>query len=159
MEWLWWLIIVAFFGLSFVGLFVPVIPSTPLVLLGFLVYRLLIGDVFLGWGFWLTMVLLTVFSFVVDYVASGVLVKRSGGSKAAVWSAVLGAMVGPFVFGPLGLFVGPFLAVVAVEWLRQQNLSRAVRVGGASLVGLVGGSLFRGLLHLVMIVWFLLVVF
>jgi len=155
MDWLIWLLIVLCFGLSFVGLFVPVIPSTPLVLLGFLFYQWFLSDDFLGWGFWITMVALTVISFIVDYAASGLLVKRTGGSKAAVWAAVLGAVAGPFIFGPLGLFLGPLLAVVVVEWIRHRQLPQAVRVGLASLVGLLGGSLFRGLLHVVMIVWFL----
>ncbi len=159
MEGLVWLVIVICFGLSFVGLLVPVIPSTPLVLLGFLVYQWFIGDVFLGWGFWVTMIVLTAVSFVSDYVASGWLVKRAGGSQAAVWAAVLGAVIGPFIFGPFGLFIGPVLAVVAVEWFRHPHFPQALRVGLASLVGLLGGALFRGLLHLVMIVWFLFVVF
>lgn len=159
MEWALWLVVIFCFALSFVGLLVPVIPSTPLVLLGFLVYQWFIGDVFLGWGFWVTMVLLTVLSFVVDYLSSGLLVKRFGGSKAAVWAAILGAVIGPFVFGPFGLFLGPFLAVLAVEWMRHQHLPQAFRVGIASLIGLLGGGLFRGLLHIVMMVWFLFVVF
>lgn len=159
MEWVLWLVVWACFLLSFVGLLVPVIPSTPLVLLGFLVFEWFIGDGFLGWGFWVTMVLLTAVSLVIDVAASGLLVKRAGGSRASFWAAVLGALFGPFVLGPLGLLVGPFLAVVAVEWWRHQHLPKAVRIGFASLVGLLGGSLFRGFIHVVMIVWFLFVVF
>jgi len=158
-EWILWLVVIVCFGLSFVGLVVPVIPSTPLVLIGFLVYQLFIGDVFLGWVFWGTMVLLTIISFIVDYLASGWLVKRAGGSKEAIWAAVLGAVAGPFILGPLGLFIGPFLAVVAVELIRKKNLQQAFQVGLASLIGFLFGGLFRGVLHIVMIVWFLFIVF
>lgn len=159
MEWLVWGIILFLFFASFIGLVAPIIPSTPLILAGFLLYQIFIGEASLGWGFWLTMLALTVLSFVIDYVSSGLFVKRYGGSRGSFWAAILGVMFGPFLLGPFGLLLGPFLAVVLVELFHRQKIAQAIRVGAASVIGFLGGSLFRGLIHLGMIIWFFVLVF
>ncbi len=158
MEWLIWGIILVLFIFSFVGLVAPVIPSTPLIFIGFGLYHFFIGDIPLGWGFWLTMLVLTAISFVIDYVSSGFFVRRFGGSKVSFWAAIFGVMIGPFLFGPVGLLLGPFLLVILVELFRRQDLVQALRVATASVVGFLGGSLFRGLIHLGMIIWFFVLV-
>ncbi|PTX55043.1 hypothetical protein C8P63_1222 [Melghirimyces profundicolus] len=153
MELIWWILTVGLFILGFAGLVLPVLPDAPLLLLGFLVYHFLINPEVLNPPFWIGAVLITIGVVLIDYFAGGIAARTYGGSKWSVLAAVAGALAG-IPFGPLGILVGPLVAVVGVEWIRKKDWREALRIGYGTLVGFLGGLLVKGLLMTGLVIWF-----
>lgn len=151
---IWWILIILSFLISFIGIVMPVIPGVPFIWLGFAIYHYAISPL-VGWQFWLTMLLFSALIFIVDFVASGSWVKKRGGSKQGAWAAVLGMIIGPLMIGPLGVIIGPFVLVITVEMMRGVQFKKAIQIGTASLIGLLGGSIVKVILQMVMIVLFI----
>ena len=153
MTFLWWVLIIVLFLASFIGIVMPVIPGVTLIWIGLLLYHFILSPL-TGWQFWITQLVFTILTIVVDFLASSTWVKRKGGSKAGAWAAIIGILVGPMIFGPLGFIIGPFLFVVAAEMIRGVEWNQAAQIGFASLVGLLGGSVVKGIIHFLMILIF-----
>lgn len=154
MEALWWILVVLFFLAGFLGLLFPALPDAPLLFVGFLLYHFLIDSRTLYWPFWTAAVVVTLLAVLVDYVAGGVAARTYGGSRSAVWAALVGAVLFPFVLGPLGVVVGPLVAVVIVERVQRKPWREALKAGWGTLVGFLGGLFFKGLLMIGMLIWF-----
>ncbi len=147
-----------FFVLGMVGTFLPVLPGAPLLLIGMLIYGFFEQFAHLTWQFFLGQLILMSFVFGVDYLAGVWGVKRYGGSKSAVWGSIIGALLGLFLMGPLGILLGPFLGAVAGELLARRNMDQAVRAGVGTLVGFLGGALLKLVIQTLMLVWFFSVI-
>ncbi|MBO2532990.1 hypothetical protein SAMN04488025_11752 [Planifilum fulgidum] len=156
MEVLWWILVVILFVAGFAGLLIPVLPDAPLLFVGFLVYHFLIDSDALNWPFWVAAVIVMAVAFLVDYVASGVAARTYGGSRLSVLAAVAGAIIFPFILGPVGILVGPLVAVVIVELIQRKSWQEALRVGWGTLVGFLGGLFFKGLLMFGILIWFVI---
>ncbi|KPC70262.1 MULTISPECIES: DUF456 domain-containing protein [Laceyella] len=155
MEWLLWVLVFFLIILGFVGLIVPVLPDVPLLVAGFAVYHFLIdGGEQLGTGFWITTLLVAVLLMLVDYISSSVAVKKYGGSTLAVVAAVLGVLTFPFIIGPIGIIVGPFLLVFLMELVIKRNATEAFKVAYGTLVGFLGGIFVKFLVMLGLVIWF-----
>ncbi|TCW41785.1 DUF456 domain-containing protein [Laceyella sacchari] len=155
MEWLLWVLVFFLIILGFVGLIVPVLPDVPLMVAGFAVYHFLIdrGEQ-LGTGFWITTLLIAVLLMLVDYISSSVAVKKYGGSTLAVVAAVLGVLTFPFIIGPIGIIVGPFVLVFLMELVIKRNVTEAFKVAYGTLVGFLGGIFVKFIVMLGLVIWF-----
>lgn len=153
-EVLGWILILVLFMAGFLGLLLPVLPDAPLLFVGFLLYHFLIDSNALNWPFWVVAAIVTGVAILIDYVAGGVAARTYGGSRKAVLAAVAGAILFPFILGPLGILVGPLVAVVFVELLQKKSWQEALRAGWGTLVGFLGGIFFKGLLMIGMLIWF-----
>lgn len=71
-------------------------------------------------------------------------------------AAVAGAIIFPFILGPVGILVGPLVAVVIVELIQRKSWQEALRVGWGTLVGFLGGLFFKGLLMFGILIWFVI---
>lgn len=80
--------------------------------------------------------------------------KKYGGSRASVWGSTIGLIVGPFVIPGLGLLLGPFLGAVVGEMLAGTSGTQALRAGWGAVVGLLGSTVVKVALQLVMIILF-----
>jgi uncharacterized protein len=154
MDAIWWILVIILFIAGYLGLLIPVLPDAPLLFVGFLLYHFLIDSHSLNGPFWIAAVIVTLLTILVDYVASGVAARTYGGSRISVWAAVIGAIVFPFLLGPLGILVGPLVAVVVVELIQRKSWEEALRVGWGTLVGFLGGLFFKGILMTGMLIWF-----
>ncbi|MFD1426189.1 uncharacterized protein YqgC (DUF456 family) [Kroppenstedtia sanguinis] len=157
MEIIWWILVVLLFILGFAGLILPVLPDAPLLFIGFLLYHFLIDSDVLSTSFWVGAVGITLVVVVIDYVAGGITARTYGGSKWSIPVAILGGLVG-ISFGPLGILIGPFLAVFLLEWILKKDWQQALRVGYGTLVGFFGGLFIKGLLMVGLLIWFLILV-
>ncbi|HHX74759.1 MAG TPA: DUF456 domain-containing protein [Firmicutes bacterium] len=147
------------FLLGLAGTFLPVLPGAILIYAGMLVYGLLTRFTSLDATFFLLQALVLLLVFAVDFLATAVGTKRYGGGKAAAWGAALGMVAGVIFFGPFGLAAGPFLGAVAAEmFFGNKTADQAFRAGFGTLIGLVGGTVLKLLLELLMIVYFFLVI-
>lgn len=132
-------------GLS--GLLLPVVPGAPILFLG-----LLFGawaEDFQYIGVWTLLILagMAGLTYVVEFAASILGVRKYGGSRRAMAGAVLGGIVGLFLGIP-GILLGPFAGAVIGELSLQRSLDQASRAGFGTVVGLaigVAGKLAVGI--------------
>jgi len=154
MENLWWLAIALLFLLAYLGLIIPALPDAPFVLAGFGVYHFFIDDTPLKGGFWITAIIVVLVLFLVDYLASGLAVKKYGGTPWSIVAAVLGLITFPLFLGPLGILIGPFVLVFLLEWFLKKSWQEALKIGYSTLIGFMGGIAVKFLIITAMIVWF-----
>ncbi len=154
-----WILIIALFGVAFVGLIYPIIPSVLFILGGFVVYGLFYTFSDLPWWFWLIEILLVVLLFGADTVSNLVGVKKFGGSNAGIWGSTIGLLIGPFVIPFAGILVGPFLGAVVAELLvTRTTWQQAMKAGVGSLVGFLTSIITKGILQALMIGLFFFVI-
>lgn len=121
-----------------VGAMVPLIPGTPLVFAGALVYAIATDFAPVGAGRLVILAVLAVAGWALEHVAGALGARRAGGGRAAVVGAILGALVG-LAFAPLGLLLGPIAGAIAGELLSGRDPARSVRAGVGTAVGVVLG--------------------
>ncbi|MDD2309337.1 MAG: DUF456 domain-containing protein [Desulfuromonadaceae bacterium] len=132
-------------GLS--GLLLPVVPGAPILFLG-----LVLGawaEDFRYVGIWTLLMLggMAGLTYVVEFAASILGVRKFGGSRRAMVGAVLGGIVG-ISLGIPGILFGPFVGAVIGELSLQRSLDQASRAGFGTVVGLaigVAGKLAIGI--------------
>lgn len=132
-------------GLS--GMLLPVLPGAPLLFLGLLFGAWADGFHYVGIWTLLVLAVLTGLTYVVEFAASVLGVKKYGGSKRAMVGAAVGGIVGLF-FGVPGILLGPFVGAVIGELSLQRSLDEAGRAGFGTVVGLaigVAGKLAIGI--------------
>ena len=140
-------------GLS--GLLLPVVPGAPLLFLG-----LLFGawaEDFSHIGVWtlLLLAIMAAMTYVVEFAASILGVKKYGGSNRAMIGAALGGFAGLFLGIP-GILLGPFIGAVLAELSLQRSLDEASRAGFGTVVGMALGVAGKLAIGIAMIGLFLL---
>jgi uncharacterized protein YqgC (DUF456 family) len=125
--------------IGLLGVFLPVLPGIPLAFVGMLLAAWL-GDfekisvmtvVILG--------LLTLTSIAVDFLSGLIGAKRAGASKLAILGGALGGLVGFFMLNIVGLIIGPFIGVMAVEMARGKSAREAGKIGLGTWIGMAVG--------------------
>lgn len=137
------------------GSFLPGLPGAPLVFLGALLYGWYTGFAEVTAGLLVVFFLLTVAALLLEYAASALGARRYGASRAGVAGALLGGLVGIFLFPPLGLVLGPLGGAFLGELLSGRGWQSAGRSGFGSVLGLVLGTTAHFTLSLLMLVLFL----
>ncbi|MDO9067235.1 MAG: DUF456 domain-containing protein [Geobacteraceae bacterium] len=143
-------------GLS--GLFLPVVPGAPLLFLGLLFGAWAEGFTYIGIGTLLILAVMAAMTYVVEFAASLLGVKKYGGSNRAMIGAALGGFAGLFMGIP-GILVGPFVGAVIGELSLQRSLDQASRAGFGTVVGMAIGVAGKLAIGIAMIGLFLVVRF
>jgi uncharacterized protein len=151
-----WILIVALFILSFVGVVYPIIPSVLLIWIGFLLFQFGINGDELGFIFWTIMVIFTIILFVADIVANSYFVKKFGGSKWGERGAAIAVIIGSFVIPPFGIIIVPFIAVLILELLQKKTFQDAIKASIGSLLGFLSGTFAKVFMQIVMILLFVI---
>ena len=159
MEIIAWIIAIACFIVAFLGLVYPIIPSAVFILGGFLLYGLFASFDEMNWLFWAIQLLFIILLFVADTLSNLVGVKKFGGSKAGMWGSTIGLLIGPFVIPVAGILLGPFLGAVISELIvSKTGFKQAFKTGIGSLIGFLTSVVTKGLLMVIMIVYFIIAV-
>ena len=145
-------IIMVLVGLA--GTFLPVLPGVALVFAGLVVAAWAHNFQIIGGVTIAILGLLTVAALAIDFVASALGAQRAGASKQALIGAAIGSVVGLF-FGLIGIFIFPFIGAVFGELAARRQLGQAAKVGLATWLGLLFGTLAKLALALTMIGVFL----
>jgi uncharacterized protein YqgC (DUF456 family) len=124
------------------GIVLPALPGVPLMFAGMVVAAAIDDFHRIGWLTLAVLGFLTLLSVIVEFAASALGAKRVGASRSAVWGALIGTVVGLF-FGLPGLVFGPFIGAVAGELRVHGRLDQAGRVGIATWLGLIFGTLAK----------------
>jgi len=140
------------------GLVLPVIPGPPLLLAGFVLAAWAEQFQYVGLNTLIVLSLLCLFAIILDFVAGALGAKRYGASKAAIWGALIGAVVG-IVFGPIGILFGPFVGAVIGELINGRQLQQAGRAGFGASIGMLVGIVAKLVIGILMLALFLSVRF
>lgn len=153
-------LIIAFilFLIGLVGTLLPVMPGVALIWSGMLVYGLITGFEAFGWTFLLGQALIALAVLGIDYFLTAMGSKYFGGSKAALWGAAGGLLVGIFFF-PVGLLIGPFIGATLADLIARKNSSQAVKSGLGASIGFWTALPLKLIMEIVMITWFIFRVF
>jgi uncharacterized protein YqgC (DUF456 family) len=156
MELFWWLITIVLFAVGLIGTLLPVIPGTTIILAAAVIHRIMLGaEKSVGWWSIAILALLTLLTYLLDFLSGYFGAKYFGATKWGMFGAVLGAIVGLF-FGIIGLFVGPVIGAVAGEFIAGKRMIDAGRAGWGSLLGNLGGMIGKLVISLTMIIIFLM---
>lgn len=147
-----------FFLIGLVGTLVPIMPGAPIIWLGMLIYGLIAGFENIGPTFLVVQALLALSVMGVDYLFTAMGSHYFGGSKAAIWGAAGGLLVGLFFF-PIGLLIGPFIGATAADLLFRRKTGPAVRSGIGASLGFLSALPIKLAIETVMIIWFLFRIF
>jgi hypothetical protein len=150
---------IIFFVAGVTGSVLPVLPGAVLIWLGMLIYGFLTKFDTLSSVFYIGQALAVLLVYLIDHLAGVWGVKRYGGSRSAIYGSLIGTFSGLVLLGPAGIIFGPFVGAVAGELINKKTLVTAVRSGIGTMVGLLGGSLLKLAIEIIMIIWFFWVVY
>ena len=88
----------------------------------------------------LVLVLVTVLSLAVDYVASVYGAKRLGATWRGATGAIVGGLIGIF-FNLPGILLGPFIGATAFELAGGRTFKDSSRAGVGATLGLLAGAI------------------
>jgi uncharacterized protein YqgC (DUF456 family) len=137
-----WIVAIGLIIVGVAGTVLPGIPGVMAVFGGMLLAAWIDGFTKIGWVTVVVLGVLTALAFAADIVGSLLGAKRVGASRLALAGAALGTLAA-FPFGFFGLLFGPFIGAVAGEFMTQQRLDAATRVGLGTWIGLAVGSLAK----------------
>ncbi|MFW6327318.1 MAG: DUF456 domain-containing protein [Bacteroidota bacterium] len=120
------------------GCILPVIPGPPISWLGLLALNYTRWADF-SFNFMLLTFLLAVVVTILDYVVPVWGTKRFGGTKAGIWGATIGLVVGLFILPPLGIILFPFLGALAGEVMSGKDGRQSLRAALGSFFGFLMG--------------------
>jgi uncharacterized protein len=153
-----WVLAVVLVGVGLVGILLPALPGTILIVVGLVLAAWADNFTRVGVGTLIVVGLIGLASYGIDFVAASVGVKRLGASSSAMAGAALGTLFGLF-FGLPGLIVGPFIGAVLGELITHRNLAQAGRAGFAAWLGFAIGMAVKVGMAFLMIAVFLAAMF
>jgi uncharacterized protein len=137
-----WILAVVLMVVGFAGILLPALPGVPLMFAGMVLAAAIEDFQRIGWITLSVLGVLTLITVIVDFAASALGAQRVGASRRAVWGALIGAIVGLFLGLP-GLILGPFVGAVVGELSVHGRFEQAGRVGFATWIGLILGTLVK----------------
>lgn len=124
--------------LGILGSLLPVLPGTPLAWLGILLLHFTKYADF-SFTFWIIFTLVMLLISVLDYFIPIWGTKHFGGTKAGVYGATIGLIVGLFL-GPVGIVAGPFIGAFIGELIvNRRDVNRALKSATGSFIGFLLG--------------------
>ena len=151
MEWLtsfdWfalacWLGAFVLIAAGFAGTVVPAIPGLPMIAGG----AWLVGwaDDFekVGWKTIAFLAVLAVIGVAVDSLAQTAGAQRAGARRAAIVGSIIGTVVGMFLW-LFGLLLGQLVGEAIGEFWEKRDLLHAGRVGMATWIGMIAGTVLK----------------
>ena len=153
LDYIWVVLGIILILVGLAGCIIPVLPGPPLSFLGLLFLQFSrFGD--FSATFLLVMAFVALAVTVLDYIVPVWGTKKTGGSKAGIWGATLGMLIGIFFFPPLGIIVGPLVGAVVGEAIRGASLNQSFRAGLGSLLGFMLGVGLKLIASMIMTFYF-----
>lgn len=137
-----WVLALMLMLVGTLGIVLPALPGIPLMYAGMVVVAAIDDFQRIGWVTLAVLGFFTVVAVVIEFAASALGARQFGASRRAIWGALLGTATGLF-FGVAGLLFGPFVGAVFGELSVHGRLDQAGRVGIATWIGLIFGTLAK----------------
>ncbi len=141
--------------MGLMGSILPLLPGSPLILLGAFLYAWYTGFQLITWKVLFFLGLLTLFSQILDYLASIYGAKKFGASRLGMVGALAGGIIGTFLGGIPGAVVGPILGAISLEMVQGTDFRSAFKIGWGTLLGFLGGVIGKLIVAIMMIGIFL----
>ena len=139
-----------------VGTIMPVVPGIPIIWAAIMGYGFYSGWLNYGLVSMIITGFLVILSVMLDQLASIVGAKKFGASRAGMIGSVAGAIIGLIILNIIGLIIGTFLGAVICEMaFSQRDFKEAMSSGAGALLGFLAGSLFKFMLGMGLIGFFL----
>ena len=137
-----WILAVLLIVVGVVGTVLPALPGVVFVFAGVALAAWIDG--FARIGAWTLGVLgvLTLIAWLVDFVSGYYGAKRAGASTQALVGAAIGTVAGVFT-GLVGLIFMPLAGAAIGEFFAQRDALRAGRVGVATWIGMLVGTVAK----------------
>lgn len=142
-------LIIMFTGL--IGVLIPILPDVPLIFAGTFLYAVFTHFETITWNIIIIFILLTGFTFLLDWFATLYGVKKMGASRFGMIGAILGMIVGLFSGGLIGLIIGSFFGAFLLELLAGRTGQQAFKAGSGVFLGILLGGLAKFIIGAVMI--------
>jgi uncharacterized protein YqgC (DUF456 family) len=137
------------------GCFLPIIPGLPLIFFVFLGYGFYDHWHSYGLGTMIAVGLVAIGSIIIENLASAAGAKAFGSGKAGMIGSIVGAIVGVIFFSIIGLIIGTFIGAVIFEMIfNKKEIKDASKAGAGALLGCLGGSVFKFILSVMLIILF-----
>jgi uncharacterized protein YqgC (DUF456 family) len=139
--------------LGLVGTLVPGIPGAPLILIAAVGHKLYFGDASVSYIGLSLLILLTLISIALDFLAGVLGAKKLGATWRGMLGAIIGAIVGLFFSLP-GLILGPLVGAFLFEFLGGRAWREAAKAGVGTIIGIILGTIGRIVCCVIMITVF-----
>lgn len=131
--WPWMILIVGYF-LAILGTLFPGLPGAAMIVIAAGIHEYLRPGTY-TWISHSSLILLAIFSWLLDFLAGIWGAKMGGATRAGLWGAMIGGILG-LPFGFLGLILGPFVgAIVGDLYGRRRDLAALLRSGSGAALG------------------------
>ncbi len=140
--------------LGIVGCIFPVVPGPPLSFIALVLIHLS-GYAEFSTNFLLLFGGLTIAVSLLDYLIPVLGARKFGGSRTGAVGALVGMLVGLFLFPPLGLIGGTLIGSFAGELMAGKNVPAALKASFGSLLGFVAGTVIKVTLSGLMLYYYL----
>lgn len=137
-----WVLAIVLMGVGLIGTVLPALPGVILVLAGVIVGASI--DDFTKVPVWTVVLIgvLAVIAWVTDYVATLLGAKKAGASTLALVGAAVGTVLGIFM-GLIGVLFMPLIGAALGQYLSEKNSKNAAKVGIATWLGLLVGTVVK----------------
>lgn len=138
------------------GTVVPFIPGIPLMFIGIAAYGWYDKFQTIDARYLIILACLTLLSVVMDYLSTMLGAKYFGSSRQGTWGALIGTVIGIFLFPPIGIVAGPFLGAIIGESMAGKDLKQALKIALGTVAGLFTGIVFNIILAVGMVLSFII---
>ena len=138
MDVLLWVIAVVLIAIGVAGVVIPALPGIALVYGGILLGAWIGHFEKVGTGTLVTLGVLAIIGFVIDYAATTLAAQKAGASRLGLIGAAIGTVAGIFT-GLVGIVFMPLVGAAIGEYLARRDALHAGRVGLATWLGLLAG--------------------
>jgi len=124
-----------------IGMFLPSIPSIPLVFLGILIYAISTGFSTISITSIIFLLLLTILSIIFSYLLTIYGSKYFGATRYGIIGGVIGVVIG-LLFSPFGLIsilICPPLGTIIGEIIGGNHYRKSIKSGLGTLIGIFAG--------------------
>ena len=136
-----------------IGSIVPALPGTPLILVAAVGHRLYFGATSVSNLMLVVLVILTLLSVALDFLAGMLGAKKFGATWRGALGAVIGGIIGLFFSLP-GIIIGPFLGAMLFEMMGGQDYHKAANAGLGPMLGLFLGVVAKFSIGVMMMILF-----
>ena len=141
------------------GCVIPFLPGIPLAWLGLFIYALGTGFDKISITTIVVFFILMVLTVSVDFLAPMLGAKKYQASKYGLIGVFLGFAVGIVVFGFWGIILGPFIGALLGELIAKRKAGQAFKSALGAFLGFIAGTLFKLIVVLIMLGFFIVSLF
>ena len=149
---------IIFMIIGLLGCILPIIPGPPFSFIGLLLLHFTrFGD--FTFSFLAIMAFVAPAVTIIDYIVPVWGTKKFGGSKAGIWGATIGLVLGIFFLPPIGIILGPLAGAIIAEYITGKEFNNSFIAGLGSLFGFLMGVVIKLIASFVMTYYFVIELF